>query len=387
MTQEHATGRHRVVIVGGGFGGLYCAQGLRRSPVEVTLIDRRNFHLFQPLLYQVATGALSPANIATPLRCILSRQKNCVVRLGEVVDLDPGTRRVVLADGARVPFDTLVLATGSIHHYFGNCADWEPLAPGLKTVEDATEIRRKRLAAFARAELAGPDERRRLLTFVVVGGGPTGVEMAGAVRELASHTLARDFRFFDPAAAQVVLVESQPRVLAGFHEQLSRKAGEARAGLGVEMVSGARVTGVARNHVIVTDSATRAERRIDHGDGDGHLGGRGQSVAAARSGPRPTRQRGRGGHRRPGLRHPKLFNSWPPGPLCGRRQCSVPWLQRTAAPRRGSGRHATGRVRSRVDRPACVWQTGRRRIRVPRQGEHGDDRPVEGGGRYGVGAV
>jgi len=263
MTQERSPGKHRVVIVGGGFGGLYCARGLRRSPVDVTLIDRRNFHLFQPLLYQVATGALSPANIATPLRCILSRQKNCVVRLGEVVDLDPTARQVVLADGGRVPFDTLVVATGSTHHYFGKCADWEPLAPGLKTVEDATEIRRKLLSAFERAEQAGPEERRRLLTFVVVGGGPTGVEMAGAIRELAVHTLKRDFRFFDPADAKVVLVESQPRVLAGFHEKLSRKAGEALISLGVEVVNGSRVTAVAPDHVIVTDSSSRAERRID----------------------------------------------------------------------------------------------------------------------------
>jgi len=189
MTPDRSGGKHRVVIVGGGFGGLYCARGLRRSPVEVTLIDRRNFHLFQPLLYQVATGALSAANIAAPLRSILTRQKNAVVLLGEVTDFDTVGREVVLADGDRIPFDTLVVAAGSTHHYFGHDADWEPIAPGLKTIEDATEIRRKLLSAFERAERGSGEDRRRLLTFVVVGGGPTGVEMAGAVRELARHTL------------------------------------------------------------------------------------------------------------------------------------------------------------------------------------------------------
>jgi len=189
MTPDRSGGKHRVVIVGGGFGGLYCARGLRRSPVEVTLIDRRNFHLFQPLLYQVAAGALSAANIAAPLRSILTRQKNAVVLLGEVTDFDTVGREVVLADGDRIPFDTLVVAAGSTHHYFGHDADWEPIAPGLKTIEDATEIRRKLLSAFERAERGSGEDRRRLLTFVVVGGGPTGVEMAGAVRELARHTL------------------------------------------------------------------------------------------------------------------------------------------------------------------------------------------------------
>ncbi|QEG28253.1 NADH dehydrogenase-like protein [Gemmata obscuriglobus] len=255
--------RNKVVIVGGGFAGLYCAQGLRRSPVDVTLIDRRNFHLFQPLLYQVATGALSAANIAAPLRGVLGRQRNAVVLLGEVSDIDPAARAVVLADGDRVPFDTLVVAAGATHHYFGHDADWEPIAPGLKTVEDATEIRRKLLSAFERAERAPPEARKRLLTFVVVGGGPTGVEMAGSVRELARHTLRRDFRFFDPADARVVVVESQPRVLAGFHEDLSRKAAAALDRLGIEVINDSRVTAVAPDHVVVTAKPDGSTRRID----------------------------------------------------------------------------------------------------------------------------
>ncbi len=187
--------RHRVVIVGGGFGGLLCAQGLKNAPVDVTLIDRRNFHLFQPLLYQVATGGLSPANIAAPLRSVLKYQKNTRCLLGEVSDFDLAGKTVLFADGGKVPFDTLVLATGSTHHYFGKDAQWGPIAPGLKTLEDATEIRRKVLGAFEKAEREpDPACRARLLTFVVIGGGPTGVEMAGAISELARQTLKRDFR-------------------------------------------------------------------------------------------------------------------------------------------------------------------------------------------------
>jgi len=257
------TKRHRVVVIGGGFGGLYCASGLRRSPVDVTLIDRRNFHLFQPLLYQVATGALSPANIAAPLRSILTRQKNAVVLLGEVTDFNTVGREVVLADGDRIPFDTLVVAAGATHHYFGHDADWELIAPGLKTVEDATEIRRKLLLAFERAERANGEDRRRLLTFVVVGGGPTGVEMAGSIRELARHTLRRDFRFFDPADARIIVVESQPRVLAGFHEVLSQKAGAVLHRMGIEVLNGCRVTAVAPDHVIVTAKDDGTTQRID----------------------------------------------------------------------------------------------------------------------------
>src|SRR5213080_3368823 len=179
---------HHVVIVGGGFGGLYAAKHLRRAPVQVTLLDRRNFHLFQPLLYQVATGALSPANIAAPLRAVLKRQRNATVLLAEVVDFNLADRLVVLKDGL-LPYDSLLVAAGARHHYFGH-DEWEEYAPGLKTVEDATEIRRRILLAFERAEREpDPERRRALLTFVVVGGGPTGVELAGAVADLARQTL------------------------------------------------------------------------------------------------------------------------------------------------------------------------------------------------------
>src|SRR5438270_4829293 len=180
---------HRVVIVGGGFGGLRAALTLRRAPVDVTLIDRRNFHLFQPLLYQVATGGLSPANIASPLRAVLRRQKNTRVLLAEVVDFDLAGRRVLLRDGGHVPYDSLIVSTGARHHYFGH-PEWEKDAPGLKTIEDATAIRRRVLTAFEQAEReADPARQRALLTFVIVGGGPTGVELAGALGEMAHSTL------------------------------------------------------------------------------------------------------------------------------------------------------------------------------------------------------
>src|SRR5690242_14756785 len=184
---------HRVVIIGGGFGGLNAARKLKHAPVEVTLIDRRNFHLFQPLLYQVATGALSPGEIASPLRYVLNHQKNTRVVLGEVDDLDVNEREVVLKDGSRVPYDSLIVATGSTHSYFAH-PEWAQIAPGLKTVEDATEIRTRILLAFERAEKeTDPDERRANLTFVVVGGGPTGVELAGALGEISRDTLRKDF--------------------------------------------------------------------------------------------------------------------------------------------------------------------------------------------------
>lgn len=260
---EAATGAHRVVIVGGGFGGLCAAQALNRAPAHVTLIDRRNFHLFQPLLYQVATGGLSPANIAAPLRSILSRQKNAHVIQGEVTGFDLAARAVRLADGTAVPFDSLIVAAGATHHYFGH-TEWAEHAPGLKTVEDATEIRRRVLSAFERAERAtDPQERARLLTFVVVGGGPTGVEMAGAIVELATHTMRADFRNIDPATARVVLVEGQTRVLGAFAEKLSLKAQGALARMGVELRLDAHVTNVAADHVEVKpDGGKAAPERI-----------------------------------------------------------------------------------------------------------------------------
>ena len=234
----------RVVIVGGGFAGLSAARTLRRAPVRVTVVDRRNHHLFQPLLYQVATAALNPADIAAPIRSVLRRQVNAEVVLGEVVDVDVARRRVRLADGAQLDYDHLVVATGATHSYFGR-DDWAPLAPGLKSVEDALEIRRRVLVAFERAERE-PDLQLRaaLLTFVVVGGGPTGVELAGALAEIARHTLAADFRHIEPESARVVLIEALPALLPAYVPSLQEAARRQLQRLGVEVRTGTRVTAV-----------------------------------------------------------------------------------------------------------------------------------------------
>ncbi len=233
-------GRRRVVIVGAGFGGLMAAKTLKGADVDVTLVDRHNYHLFQPLLYQVATAALSPAQIAAPVRAILRGQSNATVRLGRVTGVDAAGRQVEL-EGERLAYDWLILATGARHAYFGH-DDWEQFAPGLKKIEDATAIRREILMAFERAENAAAAERHRFLTFVVIGGGPTGVEMAGAIAELARMALARDFRLIDPRQTRVVLVEAGPRILTSFPDSLSASAVRALARLGVETRVNAAVT-------------------------------------------------------------------------------------------------------------------------------------------------
>jgi NADH dehydrogenase len=244
--------RHRVVIVGGGFGGLCCAQSLARADVEVTLIDRRNFHLFQPLLYQVATGGLSPGEIASPLRHVLCRQKNARVLLGEIVNIDAGGHAVRMKGGETVPYDSLVVATGSTHHYFGH-PEWAALAPGLKTVEDATEIRTRILLAFERAEKEpDPDERRALLTFVVVGGGPTGVELAGALGEISRDTLRKDFRAIDPTSSQIFLIEGADRLLPPYPPSLSAAAKASLVHLGVQTLDGTKVTMIDSSGVTMT---------------------------------------------------------------------------------------------------------------------------------------
>ncbi len=238
----------RVVIVGAGFGGLETAAALSRSPVNVTIIDRKNHHLFQPLLYQVATAALSPADIAWPIRRILRRQENVQILLGEVTGVDSDRREVIVGE-KRIPFDTLVLASGATHSWFGH-DEWAPHAPGLKTIADAVEMRRRILMAFENAEMEdNPTERDRLLTFVIVGGGPTGVEMAGSIAELARRALATDFRHIDPRRTRVTLVEAGPKLLPSFPEPLSDYARLALEKLGVEVRLGSAVTDCAASGV------------------------------------------------------------------------------------------------------------------------------------------
>jgi NADH dehydrogenase len=239
---EASAGRKaHVVIVGGGFGGLSAAKALAKAPFDITLIDRTNHHLFQPLLYQVATAALSPADIASPIRHVVNDQRNLKVVLGEMSGVDLA-RKEVIADDRRVAYDYLVIATGARHAYFGH-DDWATVAPGLKTLDDATAVRRRILLAFERAETeADAEERARLLTFVVIGGGPTGVEMAGAIAELAKRALASDFRSIDPRSARIILVEAAPRVLTPFDEKLSAAARRSLEQLGVEVRLGSAVT-------------------------------------------------------------------------------------------------------------------------------------------------
>ena len=239
MTCNHAI-FPRVVIIGAGFGGLSAAKQLAKAPFNVTIVDRHNYHLFQPLLYQVATAGLSPGDIASPIRGILRRQRNAKVILAQVSGIDTA-RRELVAEGRRIPYDYLVIATGAEHAYFGH--DWSSYAPGLKTIDDATYLRRRILLAFERAETEpDPDERRRLLNFVVVGGGPTGVEMAGALAELAKRALATDFRSIDPRSARIILIEAGPRLLAPFTPALSEAAWHSLEQLGVEVHLNASVT-------------------------------------------------------------------------------------------------------------------------------------------------
>ncbi len=238
----------RVVIVGAGFGGLSAARTLRNAPVQVTVVDRRNHHLFQPLLYQVATAALSPGDIAYPIRSILRGQRNAVVLLADAVAVDAASHEVALTDG-RIVYDFLILATGARHSYFGH-EDWETRAPGLKTLEDALEIRRRILLAFEKAEREpDPGRRKALLTFVLVGGGPTGAELAGAIGEISRHVLASDFRAIDPRDARILLLEAGPRILPTFPEELSAKAAAALERLGVESRTGAAVTAIGEGFV------------------------------------------------------------------------------------------------------------------------------------------
>src|SRR6266481_5766172 len=251
----------RVVIVGAGFGGLQAARALRDAPVEVTVIDRNNHHLFQPLLYQVATAVLSPADICAPIRGVLSKQKNAEVLLGEVTGVDVQEQRVLMQDQT-VPYDYLILATGARDSYFGH-NDWAPFAPGLKSIVQATTIRRKILLAFEMAEReTDPEKRKALLTFVLVGAGPTGVEMAGAIGGLAHKTLVSDFRHINPREARIVLVEAIPRILPAFDERLANKARDALTRLGIEVRTSSPVEAIDSEGVVVAGERIPAKTVI-----------------------------------------------------------------------------------------------------------------------------
>ncbi|WP_343517647.1 NAD(P)/FAD-dependent oxidoreductase [Sphingomonas sp.] len=254
--------RHRVVVVGAGFGGLWAVKRLKGAPVDITLIDQRNHHLFQPLLYQVATASLAPSEVAWPIRSMLHGRRDVSTILGTVTGVDPANHAVHLADGSEVPYDTLVLATGARHGYFGH-DEWETVAPGLKTVEDATAIRSHILLAFEEAEReTDPARRDALLTFVIVGAGPTGVELAGTIADLAHDTLPREFRAIDTHQTNVLLVEAGPKVLNGYPDDLSAYAKRALEKLGVEVSLGAAVTQIERGAVTFGDRRVAARTII-----------------------------------------------------------------------------------------------------------------------------
>jgi NADH dehydrogenase len=261
--EPSGTTRHRVTIVGGGFGGLYAAQRLGKDDrIDLTLVDRRNHHTFQPLLYQVATGALAPGEIAHPLRAILRKHRNTTVLLGEAVGLDTVRREVLLSDGGPIAYDTLVVATGARHSYFGH-DEWARFAPGLKSIDDATEIRRRILIAFEAAEREHvPERRHEWMTFVVVGGGPTGVELAGALGEIANDTLKRDFRSINPPDARIILIEAMDRVLPNYPEDRSRSAKRQLQRLGVDVRTGFRVTDIGELAVTIEPAAGGAAEAI-----------------------------------------------------------------------------------------------------------------------------
>jgi len=251
-----------VVIIGAGFGGLACAKELGGSAVKVTVIDRRNYNIFVPLLYQVATAALSPADICTPIRRVLARYRNIETIMVDVTGIDADRRAVRLAEGKEIFFDALVLATGSSFNYFGH-DDWGRYAPGPKSLDSAIRIRSSLLRAFERAEASGdPEERKSLLTIAIVGGGPTGVEMAGAIAELARHTLKRDFRRIDPASASILLIEAGPRLLAGFSERLSNYAAKALTRLGVRVLLDSPVEAIHPGAIVIKGERISASTLI-----------------------------------------------------------------------------------------------------------------------------
>jgi NADH dehydrogenase len=279
----------KVVVVGAGFGGLYAVRALRRAPVDVTLVDRSNHHLFQPLLYQVATATLNPSDIASPIRAILRRQRNARVLLAEVARVDLDAKRVLLLDGVELPYDYLVIATGARDSYFGH-DDWAEWAPSLKSLDDALEIRRRIFLAFEAAERTqDPVARATWLTFVIVGAGPTGVELAGALAEIAHHSLRGEFRRFDPRIARVVLLEGLPRVLPTYEEVLSRKAEQRLRRLGIEVRTSSRVTGVDAGGVTIAGERLEARTVIWAAGVAASPVGRSLGVPLDRSGRVPVR--------------------------------------------------------------------------------------------------
>ena len=353
-----------VVVVGGGFGGLAAGRALAGQPVRVTLLDRRNHHLFQPLLYQVATAALNASDIAAPLRSVLRRARNVTVLLAEVHRVDLTARRLVL-DRGEIGYDALILAAGAGHSYFGH-DDWEVFAPGLKSLEDALEIRRRVLLAYESAEReTDGDEQRALLTFVVVGGGPTGVELAGALAEISRQTIARDFRVIDPTKARIVLLEGGPRVLASFPESLSRRAQHALERIGVEVRTGAIVTRVTADAVWLGGEQIRARTVLWAAGVAGAPLARTLGVTLDRSGRVPVEA----DLSIPG--HPEAFAIGDMSLCRGPSGTPLPGLAPVAIQQ---GRHAADNVLQRL--------SGRPDLSLPRSRKHGDDR-ARGGRRGG----
>ena len=334
---------HQVVILGGGFGGLYAARILKSRPVSVTLIDRRNYHLFQPLMYQVATGSLSPGEIAAPLRGILRNQKNTRVLLGEAADIDPAAKQVTLADGAIFAYNSLIVATGSETSYFGH-DQWQQWAPSLKTFEEALAVRHKILYAFEAAERASdPAERRAWLTFVIVGAGATGLELAGSLAEIARETLRYDFRSIHPQDARIILIDSSPRPLPTYPEDLSQKAARLLARLGVEVRTNVRVVGIDN----AERGASRWQPNRTIANDDGHLGRGGDRLkiwreAGGTHGDGNGPQRPNSGELRP--YHSRLSRY-----LRGGRSRARAAARRHSTSWRCPGRNATGRLRGEIN--------------------------------------
>ncbi len=349
MSPSRSQSIPHVVIVGGGFAGLWATRALASAPVRITLLDRGNHHLFQPLLYQVATAGLSAPDIAAPLRHILRRQRNCTVLMEDVVAIEPRSSRVLLGDGRALEYDFLLLATGATHAYFGH-DDWAAHAPGLKTLDDALHIRRRILSAFERAEAeSDPDARRALLTFAIVGGGPTGVELAGTLAEIARHTLKREFRRIDPRETRVLLLEAGPRVLASFPESLSAKARAQLEKLGVEVRAGTPVRAIDDDGVMLGDERIAARTVLWAAGVAASPLARSLGVELDRSGRIPVS---------PDLRAPGFDNVYVAGDLASLLQDGKP-VPGVAPAAKQTGAHVAHAIRARLagrDAPAFRYR-------------------------------